>query len=595
MTKEIDTTQKVDITNFYKRRIKRIIPALLFVIIPTCFVGFLIFTPADLLSLSKSMLYAFFSAANIYFFSSVETGYFAAGTKELPLLHLWSLGVEEQFYILWPFVVLVLLKYVTSINKRIAIVSAVFIGSLVWAQSLIISNHAFAYYMLPTRAWELLGGAIIAFLVQNGFRTKSIINEIMAIVGLSLIILSFIFISELDPVPGVAALPTIIGSALLILSGISHQTYVSRILSLKLLVSVGLVSYSAYLWHWPILSFLRYSLVEIDLLVAICILIFTFILATISYLFIESPLRKNDISTKKVFIYYFILPAIVITSISILTLTAIENKSDFIFPWAKVEQVKMNTRAAYRYSYNCQYGKFDKNAYFSDRCIYPDRNKPTFFLIGDSNAAHYLGMIRVFSDYFGFSVRNATQSSCPLLLNGEYTWINRKYNEGCSIYRHSIKEQAVKYDSLIIGGSWNSYDKQEFKEQFTSTIDDLAGKVTNIILLGKVPLMPGYSKDCALREIKMPWLNCANRFKNTKNEVSINLFIENVAKKYTNVSYFDIRNQLCNGNECSPYLSNKPLYFDDGHLSMVGSKIIGEYMLKNNDPMLKVFESAVSR
>ena len=129
LTKEVAATGKINIVNFYKRRIKRIIPALLFVLIPTFIAGFLFFAPDDLLSLSKSMVWSFFSAANIYFFSSIDTGYFATGSSELPLLHLWSLGVEEQFYILWPFIVLYLLRYISSVKKQLMLVGILFVIS----------------------------------------------------------------------------------------------------------------------------------------------------------------------------------------------------------------------------------------------------------------------------------------------------------------------------------------------------------------------------------------------------------------------------------------------------------------------------------
>ncbi len=589
LTKEVDSTRKINIVNFYKRRIKRIFPALLFVLIPTFIAGFLLFAPDDLLALSKSMVWSFFSVANIYFYTSIDTGYFATGSSELPLLHLWSLGVEEQFYILWPFIVLLLLKYVPTIKKRILLTSILFAGSLVWAQLIIVANHSFAYYMLPTRSWELLGGAMVALLVHNGFRKQNIVNEVMAFFGLLAIILSFIFVSESDPVPGIAALPVIIGSSLLILSGISYQTYIGRLLSLKVLIGIGLVSYSAYLWHWPILAFLRYALVDIDLYVSIFVIILTFGLATISYFFIETPLRKNNVSTKNVFLWYFIVPAILIVTVSIYTSKSILKKSSWVYPETKIENIKSTTLPAYNYNYNCQYSKFDTLAYKQERCVYPKNKKPNVFLIGDSNAAHYLGMIRVFADYYGFTVRNATQSSCPLIFDGEYSWINKNYQEGCSIYRHSVQEQAIQYNTVIIGGDWSSYNTQ-FKQHFSRTIDTLSREVKKVIILGKIPLMPGYSNACEIRSIKMPWINCANRFTNKKNEVSINHFIKELTKKYSNVYYFDIRNQICNGKECSPYLEGGPLYYNRGHLSMHGSKLIGVAMIENNNPMLKLFE-----
>lgn len=592
LTKEVDKTGKISITNFYKRRIKRILPALLFVLIPTFVTGFILMAPDDLLNLSKSMIWSIFSAANIYFYSSIDTGYFAAGSSDLPLLHLWSLGVEEQFYILWPFAVLILLKYINTITQRLLLAIILFAGSLSWAQATIVVDHSFAYYMLFTRAWELLAGAIVALLLHAGFKTKNSINEFMAITGLILVILSLIFVTESDPVPGLAALPVILGASLLILSGVSYKTYVGRLLSFKLFVAIGLVSYSAYLWHWPILAFLRYALIDIDLTMAVLVIIVTFALATFSYLFIESPLRKNNVSTKNVFLWYFIVPAFTIVLASTITIQAITYKSNFIFPWEKLKILQTQTLPAYAYKYNCQYSIFNVHAYQEKRCVYPEKiKKANAILIGDSNAAHYLGMLRVFAKRLGFSLRNATQSSCPPVFNSNFKWVSPKYQKGCSLYTHTIENIAEQFDTVIIGGSWDQYyNKKGFNKSFKKTIARLSKKVKHIILLEKVPIMPGYNKECEIRAIKIKDLNCTAKFNNTLPNGQFNKFIKDVAKQYSNVDYFDIRHKLCKDKVCSPYLNGIPVYFNAGHLSMYGSELIGEKMILENDPTLHVFE-----
>ena len=579
LTREVNETNTINITNFYKRRIKRIIPALLFVLIPTFITGFLIMAPDDLLNLSKSMIWAFFSSANIYFYSSIDTGYFADDSSILPLLHLWSLGVEEQFYILWPFIVLLFLRHITSIKIRLIYVLILFLISFFLAQSLITTYHSFTYYMLPTRAWELLAGAIVAFLVYSGIRTKPILSEFMALFGFFLILISFFLVDESDPVPGISALPVIFGSAMLIYSGAFSPTYVGRFLSFKFFVAIGLVSYSAYLWHWPILAYLRYVLIDIDWIVVTGIIIFTFVMAILSYFFIETPLRTNNMNTKKVFIWYFIIPAIIIISVPIFTKKTIKYQAEKILP-------------ASAYQYNCQFIQFDPKAYEEQRCVYPEQTtKADVFLIGDSNAAHYLGMLRVFSKYYGFSIRNATQSSCPLLIEGEFDWIDKRFKKGCSIYRNTILTEAKKYDTVIIGGSWNYYYRKEgFKENFINTMDILSKNIKHIILLAKVPLFPGYDKDCEIKGKRLNHLNCAEKFDNNLSDNISNLFLHTIAKKYTNVDYFDIRQQVCHNGNCSPYFDGQPVYYDGGHLSMKGSKYIGEKMLKTHDPILQLFK-----
>jgi len=448
--------------------------------------------------------------------------------------------------------------------------------------------------MLPTRAWELLVGSLTAFVVHSGLSWNQRNYEVLSFLGATILIFSLIFTENSELIPGFAAIPTVIATSLIILSNSNGITCLGRFLGIRFLVLIGLVSYSAYLWHWPVLAFLRYSLINIDSLVAIFVVSFSFLMASISYKFVETPLRNLRISTQSVFIGYLVLPALVIVLSSLVLVIPLESKNKSIFPWEYMKSRVQDTLPAYKYGYNCQYGKFKIGAYEQQRCVYPENQLPNVLLIGDSNAAHYLGMIRVFADNYDFTVRNVTQSSCPLIFNGEYSWINPKYNEGCSIYRHSLWEQILKYDTVIIGGAWNSYDNLEFREEFNKTIKSLAGTTKRVIVLGKVPMFPGYNKDCQVRAVRVPSLNCTTRFNNNLPDLEINNYLIAVTEQYENVHYFSVRHQVCNTRQCSPYIENKPVYYDYSHLSMSGSASIGQLMIDNSDLSLDVFRSLTS-
>ncbi len=595
LMREVYNTQKIDIVNFYKRRIKRIIPALIFVLIPVFTIGLLSFTPNDLLKLSESLIWSSLSAANFYFNSSIDTGYFAQSSNTVPLLHLWSLGVEEQFYIIWPFILLLLVTYVGSPLLRIFLVGVLLTISLVLADLLTPVNHSFSYYMLPTRAWELLAGAIAALFAISGFLVKGWFNEVMAFTGILVIILSFMFVSESDAVPGLAALPVILGTVLLVLSGHSYKTMPARLLSLRGFVAVGLISFSAYLWHWPILAFLRYALIEIDFIVGIFSLVTTLFMAIVSYYLVETPLRFKNVKTKYVFLYYLIIPAAFIIVASIMTMQDVKSRGDFIFSWDENKQTNTDLEPPNSDKHSCHKYKFDIKTYEDPGCIYPDNtDSVSVFLIGDSNASHYLGMLRVFSTHFNFGIRNATQSACPVIFEGEFDWINAKVQKQCSVYRHSVFQEIIKYDTVIIGLAWQTYinrGKQEFKERFEATMRQVSTKSNQIILLGQVPIMRSYNKECEVRSIRLGDLDCITRFNNKSPEVKANNWIRRIALKYPNVEYFDVRNQLCRSDECSPYFYSKPVYYDAGHLSWKGSERIGLKMLELESSSLKMFEA----
>ena len=584
LVKEIRTTKKLNIVNFYKRRVKRIAPALFFLLTFTSIVGYILLTPEDLVALADSTIWAVFSAANIYFYSAIDTGYFAPNSDTLPLLQLWSLGVEEQFYIFWPIFLLLVMRFFKSIKKVILFLTFVFIASLILAEATVLDHQQFAYYMIPTRAWELLGGAIVAILVNFNIHPKGLLSELMAIAGAIAIILSIFFLSSNEPVPSLYTVPVIVGTAILIFSGAIKQTFVGRLLSFKPLVWIGLISYPAYLWHWSILAFFRYASVQINFSVVLFILFATFLMATISYLFVERPLRARNTSTKNVFIWYLFVPAAIVISASGSVKYVNQSKLDY---------QKFEIKPAYEYNYNCQFNVFDLKAYQEKRCIYPENaKKADAFLIGDSNAAHYLGMLRVLAKHYGFSIRNASQSACPPVFNEDFSWVNHTYKKGCTIYTHSLAQEAIKYNTVILGGEWEAYFYNKgFRKGFEKTIDYLAKHVKHVIILLEVPSFPPFDNKCEQKALKIKSLHCETAYNSKKPDTNANKFMRQLAKKYANVETFGIRHLICKKDgTCSPYLDGMPMYYDGWHLNMRGSEILGEKMILNHDPALKIFQ-----
>ena len=587
LVKEIKKTKKLNIINFYKRRVKRIAPALFFLLTFTSIVGYILLTPQDLVALADATIWAVFSSANIYFYTAIDTGYFAPNSDTLPLLQLWSLGVEEQFYIFWPLVLLLVMTFFNSFKKMMIFLIVVFIASLVLAQATVLDHQQFAYYMIPTRAWELLGGAIVAILVNFNIHPKGLLSEIMAIVGLVAIIFSVVFLTNEDPVPSLYTVPVIIGTAILIFSGAVKQTLVGKLLSFKPFVLIGLISYPAYLWHWSILAFLRYASVQINFTVVLFIFFATFLMATISYLFVERPLRTRDTSTKNVFIWYLLVPATVIVSASGAVKSHYEGSKETL------SYQKFEIKPAYEYNYNCQFNVFDLKAYSAKRCIYPQNaKKADAFLIGDSNAAHYVGMLRVLAQHYGFSIRNASQSACPPVFDEKFSWVNHTYKKGCDIYTQSLPQEVLKYNTVLLGGEWEAYFyKKGFKKGFEKTIDYLAKHVKHVIILLEVPSFPPFDNKCEQKALKIKSLHCETAYNNKNPDTNANKFMRQIAKKYANVDTFEIRHLLCKKDgTCSPYLDGMPIYYDGWHLNMKGSELLGRKMIISHDPELKVFE-----
>ncbi len=272
-------------TRFYERRIRRILPALfLMMLVTTALAGSVLF-PQDLMNYARSLVATALFGSNFYFWSTVD--YFDIIAERKPLLHTWSLAVEEQFYLLYP--ALFWLLRGASQRKLVHIVGAIFLVSLgasIWALRFAPISD---FYLLPFRAWELMLGAMLALTpIKNSGRTSTA----LAWSGLTLLLFAIFAFSVDTPFPGEYALLPCIGAACLIYAG--PQTIVGRMLSLRPVVFVGLISYSLYLWHWPLLIFARYVVLR-DLLVweKLALILLSGMVATFSWAYVEKPFRTS--------------------------------------------------------------------------------------------------------------------------------------------------------------------------------------------------------------------------------------------------------------------------------------------------------------
>lgn len=602
---EMHTTSTICFTSFYVRRVRRIMPALLTVISFSSVFALFLMTPEKMASHLQAVIWSLFSLANVFFFRSISTDYFADDSGNIPLLHLWSLGVEEQFYFVWPMLLLFFTRHIQHAGKRIICIGLLLLLSLTLAQLTVKTHASFAYYLLPTRAWELLSGCIAAFLVYGKNTLKPLLAEIVSAISLMMIAISMRLLSSVDDMPGLGALPTVFSTALLIWTGSMHNTVATRFLSLKPVVAIGLISYAAYLWHWPFLAFIRYVQGEVSTSAGIFTLLCTAGSASLSYYWIEKPARQSSLSSKQIFYRYLIIPVIFITLLCSLLLYCIDRKSLPFIDWtqyetesARINAITMDTE---QYPFNCGRGyKFKPDLYQKPACVFPASAYPSVILVGDSNAKHYLGAIRTFADFYHFSFRNLTQSTCPFLLDNQPTpEVPDKYVAGCQQYREFMASEIHAYDTVIIGGSWTQYDQEQtptpdktllsFRQRFSNTIQQLSSTGKHIIILGKMPTFSDYQHDCSLRQIRLPWLNCAERYTIEQPDYDINHFMRDLADQYDNVDYFDLRSSVCNGLHCSPYFHGNPVYSDRGHLSLEGAQMLTENLLRTQNSSLTMF------
>jgi peptidoglycan/LPS O-acetylase OafA/YrhL len=298
ITKYVDgkiQNKKFSIAEFYERRVRRIMPALFFLLIVSSVLGYFVLLPNDLYNFSKGEIASVLFAPNILFYH--QAGYFDASAKLKPLLHLWSLGVEEQFYIFLPLTMMA----VARLGRRATMATLYlgFLGSLALSIWAVTSHQSAAFYLVPFRAWELLLGSLIgvqAFPVISNATLRSILSA----GGLVMILASLFLYSPDTPFPGAAALLPCLGAGFLIYANESGLTATGRLLSTRPAVFIGLISYSLYLWHWPLLvfgeQFLGRPLTGPETAVVVLLSLAG---ATLSWKFVEQPFRGKLVCSSR--------------------------------------------------------------------------------------------------------------------------------------------------------------------------------------------------------------------------------------------------------------------------------------------------------
>lgn len=276
---------------FYDRRARRILPALLVMMLACLPFAWLWLPPTDMEAFAQSLAATSLFSSNILFWQ--QSGYFEPAAELKPLLHTWSLAVEEQYYVLFPILLMLLLRW----GKRGAIASlaALALLSLAAAQWCSVVDPAATFYLLPTRAWELLMGVLVAFHASDdyGSSPNSVFCEFGGVVGLLLLAVAVFGFDKATPSPSVYRLVPTIGTALIIVFA-TRQTLVGRLLGHKLLVGVGLISYSAYLWNQPILAFARHrGLAEPGQPLLGALVMAAFVPAYVSWRYVETPFRNR--------------------------------------------------------------------------------------------------------------------------------------------------------------------------------------------------------------------------------------------------------------------------------------------------------------
>lgn len=596
--------EKFSIARFYERRIRRIFPALFPVIAFVIIVGAYLFDNDAFKHLGRSTLATTLFYSNLLFLK--ESGYFAAPSLEKPLLHTWSLAVEEQFYILFPMALYSIKRYLKG--KYLLWILPAFILSLGASIYGVYYTPSAAFYLVTSRAWELLAGSILALgLIKM---PKSIIpKSLLSLTGSGLLIYSIGFYTEATRFPGYNAIAPVLGTVLIIHADCKGKpTVINRILSTRALVFIGLISYSLYLWHWPIVAFLQYWMPgKLSPLLTVAILSISFVLSILSWKFIETPFRGESPwapERNKLFKMAGWAMFTVVGVSGIILVTQGRAGMAVFYP-------DLNRRLAAAgngWGNESDYKKIIINNLSSDTSINPPiiglaSNPPRFMLWGDSHAFALKAGMEYMANKYHVSGILANYTECPPLLDIDK--LDTPANEV------AINQKTIQYiaenpniETIILSARWGWYfngtgykgagsnfhlkghngiigqtNHELMRNSLERTVDRLLSMKRRVVLVNDFPEIGYGVPQLYSMHVRFPnqknmtgYLPTIDEYKKRQHSAAIAL--EKLGQ-LPGVTIVHPENRLFDKHgKCIVLAGKDLLYMDDNHLSAMGAVFV---------------------
>jgi peptidoglycan/LPS O-acetylase OafA/YrhL len=579
--------------NFYSRRVRRIFPALVVVLTATLALGWLILLPYEYKQLGRHVIAGSMFSSNLLLWK--EVGYFDEAAEHTPLLHLWSLGIEEQFYLLWPITLIVIWK-----NRwhRTYLIAGIAIVCFAFNVYLLADYPTATFYAPVTRFWELLIGALLAIVFQrehliailaarisssvDPYRLAALRNA-MSIAGIAMIAASIVLFGKDSNFPGARALVPTLGAAMVIAAGPS--AWLNRyILSNRVAVYIGLISYPLYLWHWPLLSYVYIYVLDghhLAILKAAALTV-AFLAAAATYRLLETTLREVRLKrlTKQL--------AVAMSFIWLLGLivTGTDGMSEARGPWTMTNLENYSANDVSTPECISLNGHLFKPRYISRRdfCLsaFNNANPVDYVVIGDSHAnrlsvgmANRVQSVAMFGrgsclPFFKFDAEvESEQLLCsPTMEN---------------LLRHavSLNPRAIVINAYFVQyfeGHVKKLSPQNIQQNAEMTFRFLASHTKKVIVVLDVPILPFNPRSCISLPIRQG-IDCTfPKERLVAQRESYEKELRQAALNYTNVSFVDPANVLCSTSECYGLRNGKVLYTDPNHLSLEGARLVGEYI-----------------
>jgi peptidoglycan/LPS O-acetylase OafA/YrhL len=561
---------EMTLLGFYQRRVRRLFPALFVMLAVVLLAGAALLSPRDYSELARTALSTVFFVSNVDFY--LLSGYFEGEAAEKPLLHTWSLAVEEQFYILFPLLLAFLFK---TVRQHLALIVA--IGALgafavsVWGAQ---DHRTAAFYLTPFRGFELAIGAVLA-LAPAPARLSGGARAAASLTGLALMAASFVLISRATPFPGFAALAPCLGAALVIFAGMDGRSLGGRAISFPALTFFGAISYSLYLWHWPILAFARHYLGKAPEPWQAAILVAAAIgAATASWRFVEQPVLRSRWSRTTVFALAAMGMALV--SAGALAIRAAEGAPARFNPAA---QALFAAAEDYNRRRGDCHSDVDHPIAYADNCLFGARDAAAGFAVwGDSAGAEFVVALGEALEPRGQAAMQITSSACPPALG--YQLLPERPDciaHNAETIDHLKRDARVRTVLLSLNFArypWDERSRVLAGLERATTALQAAGKTVVLVYpfpnpWFNTPNLLGWraQRGAPLNTLGVPFETYA------RDNHEIIAFLDDLSQRTGAVRY-RLSDALCSQDFCPAHdPAYGALYWDGNHISVAGARL----------------------
>lgn len=599
LVQEIQTTQTLRFAAFYARRLRRLLPALLLMLVVSGVLGWLLVAPSEQAGQATAAASAALWVSNFYF-AFANLGYFSPGAETSLFLHTWSLGVEEQFYLIWPLFLMLALgawegsRQPFNLARLKLTMQVIFIASLLLCVYWTYKQPELAFYMMPARTWQFALGALV-FLhfgspntENDGSRTDDGLDrsslrlallQLSGWLGLALILLAALVLDTHMAYPGMWALLPSMGAAMILAAGAKKpRDGVGKLLSIPPMQAIGRVSYAWYLWHWPILL-LGATLMSLDSAAyRLALVVVSFLLAVGSYYLIETPIRRNQRLAVRP--GRFVLAAVV--------LMLLANVSGI--RWHNNAQARMNQPEQVRYLtarsdapiiYRMGCDDWYHSAKVEICAFGPKDATHTAIAIGDSIALQWFPAFAEVFNKPGWRLLVMTKSSCPMVDEPMfYPRIGREY-VNCEIWRNDALLQLaeLKPDIVIMGSAIYGFTREELVRGTKSVLNTISSAAGHVFILRSTPKLPFDGPSCLAPR---SWLytaissksQCMATWDNPSSN-SVHQWLQAAASEFNNVSTIDMTDTICPQGHCRALRDGIIVFRDSQHLSATFARSLG--------------------